>query len=376
MAAHHARAMSPSPSSATKTTLDFGVTRASWLKAFALLVTLWAVAAWLKFPQTAHETFNPSVLTDDDGGLAIPTPDDIDDAEALFASTTPDAEIHTDPETQPSDTDRNSSPPTTEAEAEAPIPPPNPKHTDRAAVIIENRPLENLVPLLLHFHSVLGPRWPVLLYTTPSTAATLLASCAFARAVRDGDVEIRYLLPTHAFATHHAVSLFLTDAWIWESLAPHRHVLLFQADSIICSASGRHADEFLGWDLIGAPIQLAYGQGFNGGFSLRNREVMLEVIARYSYANDSSAPDAPNYLMYEDQWFYTKMLRMQLEMGEDLGPKMPDEATALEFSVETIWANRPLGFHQAARFNPERMPTIMAWCPEVGMASGKSFFDY
>ncbi|KAI9056175.1 hypothetical protein LZ554_001103 [Drepanopeziza brunnea f. sp. 'monogermtubi'] len=51
------------------------------------------------------------------------------------------------------------------------------------AAIIEDRPLANLAPLLLHFSSVLGPAWPSVLFTSKNTF--LNQSIPFRRAVEE-----------------------------------------------------------------------------------------------------------------------------------------------------------------------------------------------
>lgn len=255
--------------------------------------------------------------------------------------------------------------------SDIPPPPPVRRHTDRVAVTMETRPLANLIPVILHFHSVLGPAWPIVLYTTATTFTNLTStSAAFARAVDAGRVEIRHLPASAALDSHRAVSLFLTDPWLWRDVAPYQHVLLFQADSILCANSAQKVDDFLGWDLVGAPIDAAFGRGYNGGLSLRNRARTLDVVLRYSFADDSSAEDAPGHFQFEDQWLYTRMAET---MGGE-GARLPPEDVARSFAVETIWQDRPLGFHQPSRWQKDRMPEIMEYCPEVGMISGAAFF--
>ncbi|KAI0128877.1 hypothetical protein BJ170DRAFT_350135 [Xylariales sp. AK1849] len=248
------------------------------------------------------------------------------------------------------------------------------QHTDRAAVIVENRPLENLIPVILHFHSVLGPEWPLIFYTTPTTSEALMLSAPFSRAVDEQRVVIRHLPPEVSFGSHRAVSLFLADPWIWEELAPYKKVLMFQADSIICSSSSAKVEDFLEYDLIGAPINNAYGRGFNGGLSIRNRELVLDLVSRYSYANDSSASGAPREMQFEDQWLYTRMSELLTRQDGKPVANLPSYAAASKFAVETIWEEEPLGFHQPVRWQKENMEKIMKYCPEVGMTGGAAFF--
>jgi hypothetical protein len=62
------------------------------------------------------------------------------------------------------------------------------------AVIFETRPLSYLLPLLLHFSSVLGAEWPMYVFTPPSTVKTLEKSLAFNQSVDDGRIKHRGLL--------------------------------------------------------------------------------------------------------------------------------------------------------------------------------------
>jgi hypothetical protein len=144
------------------------------------------------------------------------------------------------------------------------------------AVIVENRPLDNIVPLILHFSTVLGPNWPVVIFTSQENR--IPSSAPFQRALGDGGIQIRVLPPHVKFHVRDEVSDFLTSPWLWESLAPAPHVLLFQADSIICSNSPETMEDFLQYDFVGAPIRPDMGlgdEGMNGGLSLRNRTLIL-----------------------------------------------------------------------------------------------------
>ncbi|CAJ2510141.1 Uu.00g060410.m01.CDS01 [Anthostomella pinea] len=383
---------SRSPSPASPAHARF--TRAGAVRAIALLVGLWALAAWLRFPTNAgDQTDSQSVLQDEHGGIRLPKPpgssvyDEEEDAD-VHVMPIPPAQQHDD--TRPSAITpfllsavaapsaaavhaSSAAPAAAEPahKSKAPAKQQPTKHTDRVAVIIENRPLENLVPMMLHFHSVLGPAWPIILYTTVTSEEALLLSAPLSRAVAEGVIEIRHLpREKAAFDSHRSVSLFLTDPWLWKDLAPYAKVFLFQADSIICSASWQRVDDFLEWDLIGAPIVHAFGRGFNGGLSLRSREVVLELVTRFSYENDSAVPGAPATMVFEDQWMYTRMM----QMAEEGGMRLPDEATASRFAVETIWEEEPLGFHQPVRWQKDNMDRIMKYCPEAGMISGSVFF--
>lgn len=228
----------------------------------------------------------------------------------------------------------------------------------------------------MHFHSVLGPEWPIILYTSEQTAAVLLRSAPFSRAVASSEVEIRYLPANTTFDSHASVSAFLTSPFLWTDLAPYLKILLFQADSMLCSAAPGRVDDFMDYDLVGAPIDARLGGGFDGGLSLRNRELVLRVLERWDFAADSGDADAPREWGLEDQWLLARMRELgeDVELAGELGltVQLPDQATAERLVVETIWVDglRPLGFHQPHRWQSEHMDEIMAYCPEVGMIAG------
>ncbi|KAH7336072.1 hypothetical protein BKA65DRAFT_527027 [Rhexocercosporidium sp. MPI-PUGE-AT-0058] len=158
------------------------------------------------------------------------------------------------------------------------------------ATIIEDRPLSNLAPLLLHFSSVLGPTWPIVLFTSENNL--LNQSISFQRAVSEGRISIRSLPLDVHFENHRAVSELLTAPWLWKQLAPAGHVLLFQADSILCANSDKRVDDYLQYDFVGAPIEVpaqgddGHGEGFNGGLSLRNRTMILDIVTKSSWKTE------------------------------------------------------------------------------------------
>ncbi|KAI1176292.1 hypothetical protein F4777DRAFT_277539 [Nemania sp. FL0916] len=328
------------------------VTRTAGIKWLGALLMICAIASWARFSGGPSQS-GIQIL----GNEEVQTPG-LDDFVEKAHATTPTA-------------------------APAPVV----KHTDRVAVIIEDRSLGNLIPVIFHFHSILGPKWPIILYTTRSTSLTLLQSASLSRAVASSEIEIRYLPANTSFSSHASVSEFLTSSFLWTDLAPYAKVLLFQADSILCAGAPGTVDEFMSYDLVGAPIDARLGTGYNGGLSLRSRELVLRVIERWSFAADNSAAQrdngeagVPQEWGFEDQWLAARMreLGSDVELAGELGltVNLPDERTAAGFAVETMWFEglRPLGYHQPQRWQEEHMPEIMEYCPEVGMIAGSSFF--
>ncbi|KAI3399237.1 hypothetical protein diail_7398 [Diaporthe ilicicola] len=288
-----------------------------------------------------------------------------------------------------------------------PPPPPEVPFPDNVAVIMETdvARVPNLVPVILHFASVLGPKWPVVLVTRRDRWVEP-ASPAFRRLMAERRLHVYFLPGDTAFADHRSVSVFLTRPWFWEQFESAGRVLLFQADSVVCGNSGRAVDDFLEWDLVGAPVAAEYGVGYNGGLALRNPRLVLEVVRdpANDFEKDSAVaaaaedllaeinkeeakdvgPDGllqgrdeedkparpakpPPWMKFEDQWMYMKL--------KERGARLPDEKVAMTFAVETVYYDKPLGYHQPFRWLTDyQKKEAMKWCPEIGMLQDASHF--
>ncbi|KAG4439431.1 hypothetical protein IFR05_005078 [Cadophora sp. M221] len=234
------------------------------------------------------------------------------------------------------------------------------------AAIIENRPIDQLVPLLVHFSSILGTNWPIFLFTSQNV---IPSSTTFNQLIDEERLIIRFLPPTVDFNDRLDVSGFLTKPWVWEQLAPAGHVLIFQADSMLCSKSPLKVDDFLQYDFVGAPIAEPYGRGYNGGLSLRNRSMALDIIHDTDWRSefDHAENKQEQTVEFEDQWFYKKM-----EQFPDRGKpaaRLPSKEVAMTFSVETVWYGEPMGYHQVTRWQSDKIDQVDAWCPEHRMAT-------
>jgi len=242
--------------------------------------------------------------------------------------------------------------------------------TNNVAVIIEDRPLSNLAPLLLHFSSILGKKWPIILVGPENI---LPNSTWIRRAIEEHHITVRSLPDDVSFDNHQAVTEFLTQPWLWEQLAPVENILLFQADSILCSNSDTRIEDFLQYDFVGAPIDAKYGKGYNGGLSLRKRSKMLEIVTSHNWTaeNEQGGLDCMTgtCVQFEDQWFYHKLKLMP-------NTQLPSMEIASTFAVETIWYDRPLGYHQVERWQSARLEEIEGWCPEYKLTTTELLINH
>lgn len=171
----------------------------------------------------------------------------------------------------------------------------------KVAVIIETRASGAIIPLVLHFATVLGPDWPVVIYTNAENYHTFATSHALRRFQASGRIVVRSLAVEVYFPNWDSVSWFLTRKMMWEDLAPAENILIFQNDAIICSNSVRSVEEFFEWDMIGAPVSPQWGVGYNGGLSLRKRSSTLRVLDKFEWEKYGG-------MRAEDQWYYNRLV--------------------------------------------------------------------
>lgn len=174
------------------------------------------------------------------------------------------------------------------------------KSFSKVAVVIDDRIQHNpkFFPVLAHVSGVLGPSWPIHVYTNPLGIDAFSTSASMKQAVDSGQISLFTLPSGVAFPNADAYSAFMTSRWIWDAVAPAEHILIFQADSILCANAPKSVDDFLEWDFIGAPIDPAYGHGYNGGLSLRRRSSTLRILERFIWEESRG--------VFEDQWYYER----------------------------------------------------------------------
>jgi hypothetical protein len=249
---------------------------------------------------------------------------------------------------------------------------PNQVPTNKVAVILETRALEKLVPLILHFSSVLGPEWPIHIFTSPLNAMAFQLSPSFNRLLNSGGIQVQELpagVPAdYPFQEPYFRSVFMTQSWLWEQLAPAEHVFMFTSDSMICAKAERTLDDFLEYDFIGAPMgkKLGAEMGVSGGLSLRNRKRMLEIVQNSNWGdekkgereNDGRVKDSR-----EDVWFWKKLKMFPLLEDPARKANLPDAEIARRFAVGPVWEDEPFGY-ELVHVHEERMDDVLRWCPE------------
>ena len=92
----------------------------------------------------------------------------------------------------------------------------------------------------------------------------------------------RLVLEVHKRTTRAQYAKQCVSTSFWQRVQGDR-VLLFQLDSVPCSGAQHNITHFFDFDLIGAPWSTV-DIGYNGGLSLRNRTLLLQLLQNNTHA--------------------------------------------------------------------------------------------
>jgi hypothetical protein len=140
-------------------------------------------------------------------------------------------------------------------------------------------------------------------------------------------------------------SKFMASIEFW-NLFTGEKILIYQEDSIIFKFN---INDFIEWDYIGAPWPKDQNDNpncvGNGGFSLRTKQCMIDVINKISLENTPFESSTNNYIKAcgmilgpEDVYFSLNMIRYKIG-------KVADWDTAYKFSSESFANSNSLGGH-------------------------------
>ena len=108
----------------------------------------------------------------------------------------------------------------------------SPYNHSKVALIIENRPLGILAPLILHMISVVPPDWRFRFMGSEHSISLVNNSAAIRRQVSVGKLDLTYIPKNMTTSGSEEISQFLTNLWIYEVvLQPAEWLLIFQTDS-------------------------------------------------------------------------------------------------------------------------------------------------
>lgn len=169
-----------------------------------------------------------------------------------------------------------------------------------SALIIENRPLPNIVEIIER-HEKFLPK----------------------------DCEIYWIKnePIHSIRDYNRL---LTSKRLWRNISTEK-VLIFQWDSELWRTG---VEDFLEFDFCGANIK-NIPSCMNGGLSIRDSKAMLKIINHFSYEGEQASGN-------EDIWYVNCLRQLQ--------SNLPTREEAAKFSVETELTYGSCGGHAIEKY--------------------------
>jgi hypothetical protein len=143
------------------------------------------------------------------------------------------------------------------------------------AVIVETRNIENLSDIIER-HMKYLPGWGLTIYCGEENKKILQEKIPYA-----WFIDLYSIITPKNYCND-----VMTSVEFWESI-PYEKVLIFQSDSEILREG---IDDFLGWDYVGSPWQ-HLEVGGNGGFSLRTKSKMIELLKHKPYSDELGNED-------------------------------------------------------------------------------------
>lgn len=191
------------------------------------------------------------------------------------------------------------------------------------AVIVETRPLDNLVDVIYDHMKFLPVDWGLRIFCSEDNYSLLNEHFS------EGDL----IILDRKISNQNDYNYLLTDANFWLQIQFDK-ILIFQPDSMILRTG---IEEFLQWDYVGAPWAFQ-AHGGNGGLSLRSKHAMVEICDTYKGVYNVAAHGNEDLffsnVMYTDNFNY------------NLAPR----DVCMKFSCEAIFQLGTFGYHAVEKY--------------------------
>lgn len=203
------------------------------------------------------------------------------------------------------------------------------------AVIIEPRIHPALELVLLNFNKNLDERWTFLIYHGNKNKELIETI------IQKNNFEVRRkieLVPLHKDNLTIDQYNFLFYSPDFYDKIKTEMFLVFQTDTLLSDLHANNIYKFLEYDYVGAPWYNKnndYEAVGNGGFSLRNKKKMLEMISMGNYTHPNGEPH------YEDRFFSNTCGNVN-----NIVLHKPSFQIAKQFSVEQIFSTNSVGLHK------------------------------
>ena len=214
------------------------------------------------------------------------------------------------------------------------------------AVIVEPRLHKALELVLLNFNKNLDEQWSFLIFHGNNNKEFISNIIEKNKIKR----EVRLVSTRKDNLTIDQYNLLFYSPDFYKHITTDMF-LVFQTDTLISDKHAANIYNYLEYDYVGAPWggkKTEYESIGNGGFSLRKKSKMLELIKNGGYIK----PDGGAH--YEDRFFSdTCGNRNTIRLNK------PSFKMAKQFSVETIFNTNSIGIHKPwAYLRPEHIKLL------------------
>ena len=215
------------------------------------------------------------------------------------------------------------------------------------AVIVDDQVDVALLHSVLNVMKNIPPDWPIQIITLEKYR-NFLENSSLKDYFKNGKIfmtALNFRERNSSTSADEYSNSILVSTQFWRQVDGEK-VLLFQTDSTFCSNSSLKITDFLEYDFIGAPW--SEGSCCNGGFSLRSRRKILQVLSRATYPKNIN----------EDVWYSYQLALINASIAPLKVARM--------FSVKSVYYSHPLAVHKPLieYLGIENMRRICSECVE------------
>lgn len=207
------------------------------------------------------------------------------------------------------------------------------------AVIIEYRKFPHIEFLLRNAIQKLGSAWS---YTIVCGLQNYNFMVDLAASI---NTNISVILTDYTNLDQSSYSLMLSSPSFWNMLTGSK-ILIMQEDSIIFN---NNISDFLEWDYIGAPWPKHQNDTINlvgnGGFSLRSKQTMLDVISLISIKDTKVNSSTVSYMKSTNNIIVPEDVYFAKNIEDYKLGKIAPWDIAFKFSTETQYNSNSFGGH-------------------------------
>ncbi len=128
----------------------------------------------------------------------------------------------------------------------------------KVVLVVEARPLPQLVPQMLHMVSVVPPDWRFVFIGSEKSVVSIGRAYAIKHQQVIGKLDLMVLPEPWEIDTKEKVFRILTDIRFYDEFLPGvEYILKYESDSILCANSARSLNDWLDWSWAGAPRYVA-----------------------------------------------------------------------------------------------------------------------